>query len=768
VKISNSIHGGIKKMSLRINQNVLSINTYKSVAKTSSRLEKSIEKLSSGLRINSAADDAAGLAISEKMRRQIRGLSRAVLNAQDGISMIQTAEGALNETQSILQRMRELATQSANDTLTSNDRLEIQKEVNQLKDEINRISRGTEFNTKKLLDGSQSALISSNSNAVKGLVNGTVNGDSSDYDVDITLLQGGVSEMQRSQIFTINDGSGGLANGSTQLQSIAQFYDANGVFVLDTPQTLTLNGNGETTSVTLDGQMTLDNVSAAIQNAVGSKNGLNLKNSKVATVNTVSTQVAGLGGYIELVSGSVGDDGRISFSSDQKVIDALGMSVDRQAVNSRVEVKMTDNYGNVRKIKTEGSSVNGLLDGVDLQFISQSAQIAGTKGLEAGLEIGAGGESFDVDIASQSLTFNAASGYWTMEGLARSINSQISAALALTVAAPTFFEGLSASIVEGEIRLSHDKPSTWDETKDPSIVISDATNAETIGFLNGSYAGFTDAAKDQSKIEWGFSAYVGEGIAAVVSGTEVTLTINDGENPYTVTLIDAALGTGNQTVADMVRFIDFQARVNTDLKDNSVAVRVDQIGGAMAFTALRVGTEHLDGEDSIDSMVGLVSSDSVFTDQLLGISDGTAKGSGDKNFKLKVINTQPQFQIGADQGQTMKLAMGNMSAQALGVDKIDLTTVRGASEAMGVLNKALDSVSAERSKLGAFQNRLEYAVNNLRNTHSNLTAAESRIRDADIAMEMIEFTRNQIIQQSGTAMLAQANMVPQGVLQLLS
>jgi flagellin len=87
---------------------------------------------------------------------------------------------------------------------------------------------------------------------------------------------------------------------------------------------------------------------------------------------------------------------------------------------------------------------------------------------------------------------------------------------------------------------------------------------------------------------------------------------------------------------------------------------------------------------------------------------------------------------------------------------------------MGVLNKALDSVSAERSKLGAFQNRLEYAVNNLRNTHSNLTAAESRIRDADIAMEMIEFTRNQIIQQSGTAMLAQANMVPQGVLQLLS
>jgi flagellin len=157
----------------------------------------------------------------------------------------------------------------------------------------------------------------------------------------------------------------------------------------------------------------------------------------------------------------------------------------------------------------------------------------------------------------------------------------------------------------------------------------------------------------------------------------------------------------------------------------------------------------------------------VYTKSLLGLSEGTAKGSGDKNFVLRVVNSQPQFQIGADQGQTMNISIGNMSAQALGVDNIDLTTVKGANEAMGVLNKAIDRVSSERSKLGSFQNRLQYSINNLRNTHSNLTAAESRIRDADIAMEMIEFTRNQIMQQSGTAMLAQANMVPQGVLQLL-
>ncbi|HNW12870.1 MAG TPA: flagellin, partial [Candidatus Rifleibacterium sp.] len=177
-------------MSLRINQNVLSIKTYSNLTQTNSRLEKSIQKLSSGMRINSAADDAAGLAISEKMRRQVRGLNRAVLNAQDGISMIQTAEGALNESQSIVQRMRELAIQASNDTLTGNDRLEIQKEVNQLRSEIDRISQNTEFNTKKLLNGSQSALISSSSKFVDGIVTGNASGGG-DYNVSIALLSGG-------------------------------------------------------------------------------------------------------------------------------------------------------------------------------------------------------------------------------------------------------------------------------------------------------------------------------------------------------------------------------------------------------------------------------------------------------------------------------------------------------------------------------------------------------------------------------------------------
>lgn len=136
-----------------INHNLSALNTYNKLTSANNANGKSMEKLSSGLRINRAGDDAAGLAISEKMRGQIRGLDQGSRNAQDGISMIQTAEGALSETHSILQRMRELATQSANDTNVATDRSEIQKEVNALTSEINRIANTTEFNTQKLLNG---------------------------------------------------------------------------------------------------------------------------------------------------------------------------------------------------------------------------------------------------------------------------------------------------------------------------------------------------------------------------------------------------------------------------------------------------------------------------------------------------------------------------------------------------------------------------------------------------------------------------------------
>ena len=741
-------------MSLKINQNVLSISTYSTVSKTASRLEKSIQKLSSGLRINSAADDAAGLAISEKMRRQIRGLSRAVLNAQDGVSMIQTAEGALGESHSILQRMRELAIQSSNDTLTSNDRLEIQKEVSQLKLDLDRIAHGTEFNTKRLLDGSQTALISASSGSMAGLVNGSAVGAAGNYNVELSLISSGISEMQRSQIFALKD-TGALANGGTQLQSIAQFYDANGTFVLDTPQTLTISGNGKSTSLTIDGQMTLDNLAAAMQNAVASKSGLNIDNSKVASVNTSQTQIAGLGGYLQVVSGSIGEAGKLSFASDQKLIDALGLNVSREAVENQVRVSSRDGFGNLRQVSVSGDKADSLLNGIDVQFSSQAAQLAGTQGLEQGVRITADSE-LAVSAGTGTITLSVTAGLWSIEQISRNFNLQISAVTAVS--------GLSASVVEGEIRLSYLRPDIVSATVANTVTIGAGTgSAANIGFVAGTYSGFVDARKDTSILEWGFSRY----LAGAAVGGSITAQI--GNSLATISVQISIVW--QMSVTDMTDFITFQATVNAQLI-SAANIRLDQVGNAFAFTSTLVGKYNQDNNNAISSLVSLnlveVGGTYIpFFNNKFGLEAGTAKGSGDSNFKMFVVDSSPQFQIGADQGQRMQVAMANMSSEALGVDKLDMTTVKAAQGSLAKINKAIDKVSAERSKLGSFQNRLEFAINNLRNTHSNLTASESRIRDADIALEMIEFTRNQIISQSGTAMLAQANMVPQGVLQLL-
>lgn len=740
-------------MSLRINQNILSVKTHDILASTSSRLEKSIEKLSSGLRINRAADDAAGLAISEKLRRQIKGLARSILNAQDGISMLQSAEGALNESHSILQRMRELAIEASNDTLTSNDRLEIQKEINQLRDDLNRIANNTEFNTKKLLDGSQSAMLSSSSSSVRGVTWGAseVVGD---FLVSLTLQNGGISEMQRSQIFTLKDQDPTtLAKGNTKLEDVAQFYDANGAFVLQSPQVLTVNGNSKSSSITLDRQMTLDQLAAALQNAVVTVGGLDIASSNVGLVTTSSTGIAGLGGYLEMTSGRIGETGQIAFSGDQGLVNALGMSVTREAKNNIIQVTASDG-STTTKVRTESNRVAGLISGIDLVYDSQAAQAAGTKGIESGLDLTAA-VTFTLTASIAGVATNQAItlaiGTWTMNGIARSINDQITTGGTLT--------GMEADVVDGQIRISYDPA----DPNDPSTFdVTGAAASNPIGIQNKTdYQGFLIGAKNTGVEVFGLSKY------NTTDGVAQQMTVDDGAGTNVTTTLYTT--SNNAQLADMMTNVSIEDTLNNDFKTagaTSIAVRADVVNNTLALTSTRIGRLNNDGAAPSESLVILTGTTAILSDQF-GLNDATAKGTGDKNFQIHVVNNQPQFQIGADQGQKMKIAIGNMGAEALGVDNLDMTTLKGAELAMSKINKAIDIVSAERSKMGAMQNRLEYAINNLRNTHSNLVAAESRIRDADIAEEMIEFTRDQIVSQSGTAMLAQANLVPQGVLQLL-
>jgi flagellin len=214
---------------MRINTNVEAFNAQRNLSATSLSYAKSVEKLSSGLRINRAGDDAAGLSISEKMRAQVKGLAQAQRNAQDGISMIQTAEGALNEVHSMMQRMRELAVQASNDTLSSTDRVAVKEELAQLKDEVNAISSRTKFNGKALLTGATSTTIdpTSTTNAGAVVVNGT---NTSVVSVDVSGAKAGTT-------FTFADvGTTMTLSDGTTTQAIADAAStiaADGTVVLD-------------------------------------------------------------------------------------------------------------------------------------------------------------------------------------------------------------------------------------------------------------------------------------------------------------------------------------------------------------------------------------------------------------------------------------------------------------------------------------------------------------------------------------------------------
>ncbi len=215
-------------MGLQINTNVAALNAYRNLNATQGSMNTSLERLSSGLRINRAADDAAGLAISEKLRAQTNGLNQATSNAQDAISLVQTAEGALNETHSILQRMRTLAVQSANDTNTDDDRASIQKEISQLNGELDRIASNTEFNGQKLLDGtggtagSFSFQIGANSGQTT-TVDLSANRDSTTLGVDVldvSTSAGAATALTTidAAIKTVSDGRADLGAVQNRLQ----------------------------------------------------------------------------------------------------------------------------------------------------------------------------------------------------------------------------------------------------------------------------------------------------------------------------------------------------------------------------------------------------------------------------------------------------------------------------------------------------------------------------------------------------------------------
>lgn len=542
-----------------VQHNLNAINANNKMNINVSGTKKATEKLSSGYQINRAGDNAAGLAISEKMRSQIRGLSQATKNANDGISLIQTAEGGLNETHSILQRMRELAVQSANGTYQDDtDREAIQLEVDALKSEIDRIASSTEYNGMKLLDGS---LGGSKAVTEFGAKYGAVS--TADTDLNGATITSNIAGVKITTAYAASGKGGENA-----------LWSADG-------KTLTMNlVSGETYT-----QKDIDNLIA------------NATQSKDAGQTTAPAEVS-----VKLANGVM--------------TASKAGSTDATVAGLRATGSDTDKI-----IKLVGDAKSGAHGSSDkITFTANSY-----------------GKAYDTGMASKiTISTDVAAGKENVS---------------VTAPAEAADAGKAAKAAEIKLHLSTGK--TYTE-KDIENILKEA----------------------------GYD--------------------------YSVKLEDTTNTDG-----------DADGKIYFNVKGDAEVAITDGAGV---------------GKDSVPN---------------------NGKGL--------------TFQIGANgvEDQRVTLNVNDMSSSAIGVANADVSTQDSANAAIDMVDAAVKTVSMQRAGLGALQNRLEYTVNNLTTTNENLTAAESQIRDTDMATEMINYTKNNILQQASQAMLAQANQQPQAILQLL-
>jgi flagellin len=684
---------------MRINHNIAALNTYRMLSSNNVLAQKSLEKLSSGLRIVRAGDDAAGLAISEKMRAQIRGLDQAVRNSQDGISMIQTAEGALNEVHSILQRMRELAVQAANDTNTDVDRAEIQKEMNQLTSELNRIGNTTEFNTKKLLDGG-------GAKATEGTVLTTIEGGKAGNISPVETLAASNTAKAETSFYFTNDGNADLrfiirAKDTGEELNGWQFAFAHH------NTTNNVSRSGTTVTVTTNlGTATAQNIEDLINNS-----GLVTKEVDVQVVYASGT------------------------SAGQAFAGALNSE---NALNNRTTAAMTGGASSPTR-------------GVYAFDITQ-AFVRNT-------------DTFTLRIARDDVI----GGYQSITLQARLVGDQ------------------GTSNIDFYIGIAADK---YDAARQAQSIATALANNPTVNTLyDVSYSGtkviLTEKANKISEIAVEKVSVSSQALQGVMTYTHTPQNMLTAGGKFTIDGVDilvvdddvayaaeiaagrAILYQTTDTAATQMERLKDAITANTRLNGKYM---VSRSSATLTFTQVA-------GSES-DTPVSMILWDragngfeAVFQVGANSAQSMTVQVNDMRSLALKVSGRTAGGDVVAGNGQIAKLtntkAVTNGTTNEAVEYALDVSSYEKATAAISVINDAIETVSAERSKLGAYQNRLEHTINNLGTSAENLTAAESRIRDIDMAKEMMEFTKMSILTQAATAMLAQANQQPQMVLQLI-
>jgi flagellin len=678
---------------MTIRNNLIALNTLNRLNFNTAQVRKSSERLSSGFRINRAGDDAAGLAISMKMHAQIRGLQQSIRNANDGISLVQTAEGALNETHNMLKRVKELTVQASNDTYTNEEREYMQMEIDQILEEVDRISKATDFNGIKLLDGSL----------------GAVSRNIGEYGANFGVRQFSTELGQYINVSASN--SGVVLEFAVSSTNEFAVWDSTGKHLTINLAEHKFYSDAQINKLIRNAITAKTNQSTPAQIEFRSDFGV------VKAVNfTSAPTVAGVRQKVEmdllplmLPGGILGHADKIRFTANQ-----FGSHTNTDGVFSGIRI-VTDSMANQEKVTVSGNNVTLHL-------------ATGTVYTERDIEnlLSKSGFDYSVEMHSTVASDGIRTAYFTSVG-------EISA-----FGAPTVIPGNGTATITDAVEAM--QLLGW-----PSPTIGMALN---VNFPNQppSFDNiFRLIFERDSSNNW---TVMLEGLVTIPAPL-----------PHSGILHLYLDGTNHVILNSIGGFI---ANVNSNSNP-------DVISGRIVFETLPI-ENLLDANYPLNTMTFRPPTASAVVTTTGGIvipgnfPDGQGLGR----------NSSPQFgtgltlQIGANNAayNRMTVNINSMDSNALGLSKICVRSIESARNSIDMADSSITLVSRQRSSLGAMQNRLEHTVNSLTNSVENLKAAKSQILDADMAAEIVNYTKYNILQQVAQAMLAQVMQQPQMLLQL--
>lgn len=684
-------------MAQYINTNISSLNAQNNLNKSQNSLQTALQRLSSGTRINSAKDDAAGLGIANRLNSQIKGLNQAVRNANDGVSLAQTAEGSLNTMADNLQRMRELAVQSANASNTGLDRASLQAEASQIAQEIDRVATTTQFNGTNLLDGSFKAQT---------------------FQIGANAGQTLSVDMASARAADLGTGQGSaLSSAGTHTAAAAGGTTLASGDVIINGVTVGASSASSDNASSKDGSMSAIAKAAAI-NAVSGQTGV------TAQVNT--NTAAGASMTATAAQGSLTINGVTTGTISTTTSGAASRAAVIQAINAisnRTGVVATDGGSSAAGVKLSAADGRNIL-------VSATTVTAAQTGVQTGMQYG----SFTLSSSKDFTIAATATGKTSNAGLTAGTYTSGKASVTANAA------GTTTALAAGDVLINGVNIGASLKSDDTASIVSQAASAIA-------KAAAINRASEQTGVT---ATAMNElaGSAMTKAAANGNMVIN---GVTTATIVTSATDSGTTRASVITAINAISGRTGVTAIDSGssaggvklVAADGRNIDIDAGTTALTAGQTGVTGAGGAAAVVGKVSLSSA------------------KSFTLETSTTAGTTNLG--------IGVGTYGASKTGqsISSIDLSTAEGATAALTAIDNALQQIDAQRGNLGALQNRFASTVSNLQTSSENLTASRSRIMDADFAAETATLTRGQILQQAGTAMLAQANQLPNGVLSLL-